>query len=69
MRPCAVCRRERTTGALLCSACIQSFDRSVDDGTIAGAIRWAATRARRFERRTAKVRQGRWEALVRRQKT
>lgn len=35
----------------MCSACARSWDRARlgDDGTVLGAMRWAANRARRFE--------------------
>jgi hypothetical protein len=55
MPPCVICLKRPRIGSLLCDVCGRSYDRDlrIGDGTIAGAIRWAARRARFFERRRA----------------
>jgi len=53
---CTVCR-ERRGDLLLCKPCGASYDRAnIADLTMAGAIRWAAVRARRFERKRQRSR-------------
>jgi hypothetical protein len=49
---CVVCDLPPAEGGM-CAACRRSYDRAIarDDGTIMATIRWAATRARRAERR------------------
>lgn len=49
---CVICQ-EPAVGSLFCKRCGRSYDRDVDKGecTIAAAIRWAANRTRRFERK------------------
>lgn len=59
---CVVCGDEPKDGwryaGSLCGPCGRSHDRANDgDGTIMGVIEWAATRARRFERRRAAEKQ------------
>lgn len=49
---CVVCGERPRTGALFCAACARSWDRdAARDTTFAGAVLWAARRARWFERR------------------
>ena len=50
---CYVCRERRARhAASLCDPCARSYDRNAfKDGSVYGAISWAAERARRFERR------------------
>lgn len=46
--PCVVCRKRRAS-MLLCDPCGRSYDRDLKRNmTLAGAIEWAAKRARRF---------------------
>lgn len=48
---CYVCAFRPATGAVLCDQCRASYDGSLTiDGTEAGVIKWAANRARHFER-------------------
>lgn len=46
---CSVCRRRPVEGSLMCAQCGRSYDESAfRDCSVAGAIEWAANRARRF---------------------
>ena len=49
---CIIClERDRERGSFMCAECGRSYDRSAfRDDSIAEALRWAAKRARRFER-------------------
>jgi len=48
---CAVCLENESVEAIFCAACARSWDRDAKrDLTIWAAVRWAARRARRFER-------------------
>jgi methionyl-tRNA synthetase len=48
---CPICG-ERDSVGLMCKQCGRSYDRDANnDGTVWEAMRWAAERARRFERR------------------
>jgi len=48
---CVVCFEAQAVGCLFCKTCGESYDRDARrDNTVAAAVRWAAKRARRFER-------------------
>ena len=53
---CVICGEPYNGVNLMCGPCGRSYDRSAhDDGSVFEAMRWAALRARRFERKRAKA--------------
>ena len=55
---CNICLERECRGAnWMCEACGRSYDRNAHhEGTVAEAMRWAAERARRFERARVRAR-------------
>jgi hypothetical protein len=52
---CPICQAHELTRGLMCEPCGESYDRYAHaEGTHFEAMRWAAQRARRFERRRAR---------------
>lgn len=53
--PCAVCLNRAARSYLMCELCGLSYDKMANrTSTIDEIIRWAASRARRYERARAK---------------